>query len=115
MINVTKEAQDIAEEILNEHLTHSPGDGELKHYPDELIERAHEHADSHESVIYYSKAHELCRLNDTSAGEQYLEDCGGIQKDDTYDSIATKIAYGTLYCAITEELAEAWEARKNAA
>jgi hypothetical protein len=46
------------------------------------LERAEEFlrqsCDGHEVVIYYGKAISFCAEQNTSAGEQWLDDCGGI-------------------------------------
>ena len=56
--------------------------------------------DGHEIVIYYYKAIQFCADVDTSAGESYLEDCGGIAQDgDSFGQIACRIAFATLLCA----------------
>ena len=70
--------------------------------------------DSHEIAIYYHKAIQFCAEHDTSAGEEFLEDAGGIaQPGDTFGQIACRIAFATLYCAACEELekldCEDWE------
>jgi hypothetical protein len=67
----------------------------------------HEICDSHETVIYYNKAIQFCAEQDTSAGESWLEDCGGIcQPGDTFGAIACRIAFATLLCACESALAE---------
>lgn len=67
--------------------------------------------DDHEAVIYYHKAIQFCADQDTSEGESWLEDCGGItQPGDTFGEIACRIAFATLYCAAIEALNEMeWE------
>ena len=61
--------------------------------------------DSHEVAIYYSRAIEFCHEQDTSDGEQWLEDCGGIaQEGDSFGQIACRIAFATLLCAAEERL-----------
>jgi len=67
----------------------------------------HEYCDSHEVVIYYHKAIRFCAEQNTDAGEQWLEDCGGIaQPGDTFGMIACRIAFATLLCACESALAE---------
>ena len=66
----------------------------------------HQSCDGHEVVIYYHKAIKFCADQDTSEGEQWLEDCGGVQAGDTFGAIACRIAFATLYCAALEELHE---------
>jgi hypothetical protein len=66
-----------------------------------------ESCDSHEVAIYTYKALMFCANNDTSAGESFLEDCGGIvQNGDNFGAIACRIAYATLYVAAMAELDE---------
>ena len=63
--------------------------------------------DYHEVAIYYHKAIQFCANQDTSEGEQWLEDCGGIaQEGDSFGKIACRIAFATLYCAAIECLYE---------
>jgi hypothetical protein len=63
--------------------------------------------DGHEVAIYYHKAIQFCAEQDTSAGEDWLEDCGGIaQPGDSFGAIACRIAFATLLCAAEEALQE---------
>lgn len=56
--------------------------------------------DGHEVVIYYHKGIQFCADCNTSDGESYLEDCGGIAQDgDSFGQIACRIAFATLLCA----------------
>ena len=74
---------------------------------DTAMEFVHESCDGHELAIYSGKAIEFCATQDTSEGEQWLEDCGGIvQSGDTFGSIACRIAFATLYAAAQETLQE---------
>jgi len=74
---------------------------------DQAQEYLHQSCDGHEIAIYYGKAIEFCATQDTSDGEEYLEDCGSIvQPGDTFGSIACRIAYATLYCAAMVQLQE---------
>lgn len=97
MKNLYNEAREIAQEALTE----SNGDF------DEAREFIHETCDGHEIAIYYHKAIQFCADNDTSDGEQWLEDCGGIaQPGDSFGQIVCRIAFATLLCAAEEALAE---------
>jgi hypothetical protein len=59
-----------------------------------------ESCDGHEIAIYYYKGIQFCADVDTSDGEEYLEDCGGIAQDgDSFGQIACRIAFATLLCA----------------
>ena len=74
---------------------------------DEAYDFIHQSCDSHEVAIYYGKAIQFCADHDTSDGEQFLEDCGGIAQDgDSFGQIACRIAFATLYCAAIECLNE---------
>ena len=70
---------------------------------DAAIDFIHETCDGHELSIYYGKAIDFCAANDTTCGEDYLDDIGGIsQKGDTFGGIACRLAYA---CLVTSELA----------
>jgi len=74
---------------------------------DTAMEFSHESCDGHEISIYYAKAIEFCATQDTSEGEQWLDDCGGVvQSDDTFGDIACRIAFATLLVATQEALQE---------
>ena len=74
---------------------------------DDAVDYIHESCDGHEVSIYYSKAIAFCAQNDTSDGEQWLEDCGGIaQGGDSFGQTACRIAFATLLCACLERLNE---------
>jgi hypothetical protein len=67
----------------------------------------HDLCDYHEISIYFHKAIQFCADVDTSEGEDWLEDCGGMaQKGDSFAQIACRIACATLYCAAQERLNE---------
>jgi len=96
-MNLYKEAQEIATEALRE----SNGDYEAAR------DFIHQTCDGHAVSIYYGRAIELCATHDTSEGERWLEDCGGIaQEGDTFGAIACRIAFATLLCAAEQALAE---------
>ena len=74
---------------------------------DEAQDFIHQSCDSHEFALYYHKAIQFCADQDTSDGEEFLEDCGGIaQEGDSFGQIACRIAFATLYCAAIECLNE---------
>ena len=76
----------------------------------------HQSCDGHEVAIYYRKGINFCATQDTSAGEAWLEDCGGIaQPGDTFGAIACRIAFATLLCAAEEALQEIAEEAEAAA
>lgn len=96
MMNLYKEAQSIAKEALTE----AQGDFEEAR---DLIQQS---CDGHEVAIYYNKAIQFCADQNTSDGEQWLEDCGGIaQPGDSFGQIACRIAFATLLCAAEEAIA----------
>jgi hypothetical protein len=96
-MNLYKEARAIALEAWEET------DKDL----DEAQDFIHQSCDSYEVAIYHHKAIQFCADQDTSDGEQFLEDCGGIaQEGDSFGQIACRIAFATLYCAAMEALNE---------
>lgn len=96
-MNLWNEAKAIAQEALQEC------EGDF----DAAQEYIHQSCDMHEAAIYYHKGIQFCADHDTSAGEEWLEDIGGIaQPGDSFGAIACRIAFATLYCAATEALAE---------
>lgn len=97
MSTLWNEAQEIAAEALRE------SDNDF----DAAREFIHQTCDGHEVAIYYGKAIQFCADHDTSDGEQWLEDCGGIaQLGDTFGQIACRIAFATLLVLAEEALAE---------
>lgn len=97
MMNLYQEARAIAQEAWDES----------QEYGGDASEYVRQTCDGHEVSIYYGKAIQLCADHDTSAGEDWLEDCGGIaQPGDSFGAIACRIAFATLYCAAIESLAE---------
>lgn len=105
MLNLYTEAKTIAAEALEE----ANGDFE------EAREYIHQSCDGHEVAIYYGKAIQFCAEQNTSDGEQWLEDCGGIvQPGDSFGQIACRIAFATLLCAAEEALAEMEQEREDA-
>jgi hypothetical protein len=67
--------------------------------------------DGHEVAIYYHKAITFCAEQNTDAGEQWLEDCGGVaQPGDSFGAIACRIAFATLLVAAEDALHEIAEA-----
>ena len=96
-MNLYKEAHSIAREAFNE----------AREYGEDAIDIIHQMCDGHEVAIYYHKAIQFCADHDTSAGEDWLEDAGGIaQPGDTFGQIACQIAFATLYCAAMDALSE---------
>jgi len=90
-----------ARELAQEAIENNPGDMEAAR------DSLHESCDGYETSIYYHKAIQFCAEQDTSAGEEYLEDCGGIaQPGDSFGTIACRIAFATLLCAAEEALSE---------
>jgi len=97
MRNLHRIAHDLAQEAIAE----SDGDRES------ALDYLHQSIDGLEEVIYYHKAIQFCADNDTSEGEQWLDDCGGIaQHGDDFGMIACRIAFATILCAAQEQLTE---------
>lgn len=98
-----------AKAMAREALEQSEGDF------DDARDYLHETCDGHEVAIYYHEAIQFCAGQDTSDGEAWLEDCGGIaQPGDTFGAIACRIAFATLYCAAQEALSELEEEGEDA-
>ena len=80
---------------------------ESREYGSDASDYIHQTCDSHECVIFYHRAIRFCADHNTSDGEDWLEDCGGIaQPGDSFGQIACRIAFATLYCAAMDVLAE---------
>ena len=89
-MHLYNEAKVIAQEAWNES----------EYDQDDAQEFIYQTCDGHEVSIYYHKGIQFCADVDTSDGEEYLEDCGGIAQDgDSFASIACRIAFATLLCA----------------
>ena len=97
MFNLYREARAIALEAWEES----------SHDEEQAREYIWQTCDGHELAIYYGKAIDFCATQNTSDGEQWLEDLGGIvQPGDTFGGIACRIAFATLLCASEEVLSE---------
>ena len=78
---------------------------ELIEYPRDLYEAAHEHADGHEDVIYYSKAHDCIKgaySEEKDHAEQQMTDCCCYDDSPDYDTIATRLAFWITEYRYTE-------------
>ena len=105
-MNLYTEARAIAQECL----TNAEGNF------DTALDYIHGDCDMHEVAIYYHKAIKFCSEQDTSEGEAWLEDVGGIaQFGDTFGQIACRIAFATLYVAAQQALEELREEVEAAA
>jgi len=83
---------------------------------DDAMDFLHQSIDGHECAIYYHKGIQFCADHNTSHGEEYLEDCGGISQDgDTFGMIACRIAFATLLVAAQEALEEIIQEQKELA
>ena len=72
---------------------------------DEARDYLHESCDGHAWTIYYGSAIQLCSIVDTTDGEAWLEDCGGIaQPGDTFGNVACRVAFATLLCEAQNQL-----------
>jgi hypothetical protein len=70
---------------------------------DDAMDWATESADGSEYVIYYAKAHDLCRNCDTTQGEEFVAECFS-DTPMSYDDMACRIAYGEIYNRIQARL-----------
>ena len=103
-MHIYTEAKSIAQEAWEEAQEQS---SDLYDIQELALEYIHNTCDGHEVAIYYHKAIRFCVDQDTSDGEDFLEDCGSLVKpSDTFRKIACRIAYATLYCAAMECLQE---------
>ena len=78
---------------------------------EQAMDWASESADSSEYVIYYHKAHELCRECNTEQGEDFVADCWGGEPM-SYDEMACHIAYGEIYSRILAALWKMYEEKE---
>ena len=68
---------------------------------EEGLDLVHQYADGSEWVIYYGKAHDLCRNCNTNQGEDFLAEChpdNGL----SYNDMASTIAYGEIYTRLSQ-------------
>ena len=97
-----QEAKRLAQECFNE------GD-EGGNDPNEYLWQA---CEGHEWSIYTYKALLLCAECDTSEGEEYMASLG--RELNSLSEHASEVAFGTLYCAAMDALADIEdEAREN--
>lgn len=101
-----QEALGMARDIFEEAQRDAGDSFDAEELRDDMMDRAHEAADSHNWVIYTFKAIMICAHCDVSRGEEFLEDMGGIEPGETFGGTATKIAYGEMRARIEEELSE---------
>ena len=105
-MNLYTEAMDIAKEALEN------AEGCF----DTAYDYIHQTCDGHEVSIYYHKAIQFCADQNTSRGEEWLDDCGGIsQEGDDFGTIACRIAYATLLVAAQDALYELQDEAEDAA
>jgi hypothetical protein len=96
-MNLYTEAKAMAQEALEQ----------VAEYGGDASDYIHQACDGHEVAIYYHKAIQFCADQNTSDGEDWLEDIGSLCKSgDTFGDIACRIAFATLYCAAMDALAE---------
>ena len=69
---------------------------------EEGLDLVHQYADGSEWVIYYGKAHDLCRNCNTDQGEDFVEDCGEPEGGWSYNGFASAIAYGEIYARLSQ-------------
>ena len=105
-MNLYTEAMSIAKEALE------GAEGSF----DNAFEYIHQTVDGHEVSIYYHKAIQFCADHETSRGEEWLDDCGGIsQEGDDFGTIACRIAFATLLVAAQDALCELQDEAEEAA
>lgn len=105
-MHLATEARAIATQALEE----ANGDHDLAR------DYIHQICDGHSVSIYYGQAIQFCAEQDTSDGEAWLEECGGIaQPGDSFGSIACRIAFATLLVAAERALYELQEDAAEAA
>ena len=105
----------IANEIIDDILTETPNCSTHK-IAEIAHDQAHEYCDGLEVVIYHYKAIQFCADNDTSEGEAWLEDCGGIaQQGDSFNQIASRVAFAEIYCETINQINSILEAMEVAA
>jgi len=80
----------------------------------QAMDWACESADNSEYVIYYAKAHELCRNCNTVMGEEFVADCYA-SVPMTYNEMACRIAYGEIESRIRHAIYEIFEALEEEA
>jgi len=80
---------------------------------DQAMDWALESADGSEYVIYYAKAHELCRECDITQGEDFVADCFS-DVPMTYDEMACRIAYGEIDARIRAAVYQIFAEREAA-
>jgi hypothetical protein len=90
---------------------------ECEHDRDEAMDYLHQSCDGLDLVIYHHKAISFCAEHDTSDGEEWLKDCGGIaQPGDTFGQIAGRITFATILVkaqAALEEIASEASSRAS--
>ena len=99
---LTQYCNDIAEEIASQ-----------SEDMDAALDLVWQYADGSEHVIYYAKAHELCRNCDTENGEAMVQDCFA-DVPMTYDDMACRIAFGEIESRINQKVYEIFEAKEAA-
>ena len=99
---LTQYCNDIAEEIASQ-----------SEDMDAALDLVWQYSDGSEHVIYYAKAHELCRNCDIENGEAFIQDCFS-DVPMTYDDMACRIAYGEIESRINHKLYEIFEAKEAA-
>ena len=105
-MNLYTEAMDIAKEALEN------AEGCFDTAQDYLYQTC----DGHAISIYFGNAIMFCATNDTSRGEEWLNDCGGIaQEGDSFGNIACRIAFATLLVAAQDALWELQDEVEDAA
>lgn len=82
---------------------------------DQAMDWATESADGSEYVIYTYKAHKLCLDCNTDQGREIVEDQREDGHADTYDQLASLIAYYEITARIQSAIWSIFEAKEDAA
>ena len=96
----------LAKEIFDEARDAAGAEFDPEDARDEMNERAWETADGHEWIIYTYKALKMCAECDTTHGQEFLDDCGGVAGCESFDSAVAQIAFGEMLRRIESALSD---------
>jgi len=75
---------------------------------DDGMDLVYLYADGSEWVIYYSKAHDLCRSCNTDQGEDFVSECYS-DNNLNYNEMASAIAYGEIQARLAQAVEGLYE------
>ena len=81
---------------------------------DDVEQWIQETVDSHEYVIYYYKALQICSNCNTDAGEQMIDDEGGFPTGYSFAELACMVVYWELYTRTIDAARELFEEQEAA-